>query len=184
MGYGLLATAHGSWLLTCSWLINCPWHSNGQWRMAMAPGYLLLAIGFWLLSIGYWLLIGYSLYWLLAIGQAMSVGRCLLPMPMPDGSSCLHFNFASRFIFNRPYVAGIYAVGDVSRKSWQLTPVAIAAGRRLADRLFNNDKEAKLEYSCIPTVSILHSFGLCSSLIGRFLTSPDGLCGSNGREGP
>ena len=29
-----------------------------------------------------------------------------------------------------------YAIGDVAEGGWELTPVAIAAGRRLADRLF------------------------------------------------
>lgn len=47
--------------------------------------------------------------------------------------------------------AGFYAVGDVTGQSG-LTPVAIAAGRRLADRLFGNQPEARLDYENIPTV--------------------------------
>jgi glutathione reductase (NADPH) len=50
---------------------------------------------------------------------------------------------------------GIYAVGDVTAKK-QLTPVAIAAGRRLADRLFGGQPEAKLDYRDIPTVVFSH----------------------------
>lgn len=50
---------------------------------------------------------------------------------------------------------GIYAVGDDTGK-WELTPVAIAAGRRLAHRLFNNEKNLKLSYSDIPTVVFSH----------------------------
>lgn len=46
---------------------------------------------------------------------------------------------------------GIYAVGDVAGKK-ALTPVAIAAGRRLADRLFGGKPEAKLDYDNIPSV--------------------------------
>ena len=49
----------------------------------------------------------------------------------------------------------IYAVGDVTGRI-ALTPVAIAAGRRLADRLFNNQVEAKLDYNTIPTVVFSH----------------------------
>lgn len=45
----------------------------------------------------------------------------------------------------------IYAIGDVTGRA-PLTPVAIAAGRRLADRLFGNAKQAKLNYDNIPTV--------------------------------
>lgn len=49
----------------------------------------------------------------------------------------------------------IYAVGDVTPRA-QLTPVAIAAGRRLADRIFNDDPHARLDYSNIPTVIFSH----------------------------
>lgn len=41
--------------------------------------------------------------------------------------------------FQNTNVAGIYAVGDVTGH-YELTPVAIAAGRRLSERLFNNKK--------------------------------------------
>jgi glutathione reductase (NADPH) len=52
-------------------------------------------------------------------------------------------------------VAGIYAVGDVTGRT-ALTPVAIAAARRLADRLFGNQPERKLDYDLIPTVVFSH----------------------------
>lgn len=50
-------------------------------------------------------------------------------------------------------VPGIYAIGDVQGK-WLLTPVAIAAGRRLSNRLFGPEKfkNDKLSYDDIPTV--------------------------------
>ncbi|HCM88618.1 MULTISPECIES: glutathione-disulfide reductase [Vagococcus] len=51
--------------------------------------------------------------------------------------------------------AGIYAVGDVIDKV-NLTPVAIAAGRRLSERLFNNQAQAFLDYETIPTVVFSH----------------------------
>src|SRR5882724_9558605 len=52
-------------------------------------------------------------------------------------------------------VAGIYAIGDVIGKL-DLTPVAIAAGRRLADRLFGGMKDRKLDYENIATVLFTH----------------------------
>jgi glutathione reductase (NADPH) len=52
-------------------------------------------------------------------------------------------------------VSGIYAVGDVTGRE-ALTPVAIAAGRRLADRLFGGEPERRLEYANIPTVVFSH----------------------------
>lgn len=48
-------------------------------------------------------------------------------------------------------VPGIYAVGDVTARE-QLTPVAVAAGRRLADRLFGGQPESRLDYENIPSV--------------------------------
>ncbi|KAL7988525.1 hypothetical protein Chor_007444 [Crotalus horridus] len=50
---------------------------------------------------------------------------------------------------------GVYAVGDVCGKAL-LTPVAIAAGRKLAHRLFENKKDFKLDYTNIPTVVFSH----------------------------
>jgi glutathione reductase (NADPH) len=52
-------------------------------------------------------------------------------------------------------VAGVYALGDVTGR-WMLTPVAIAAGRRLGDRLFGGQPQARLEYENIPTVIFSH----------------------------
>jgi len=50
---------------------------------------------------------------------------------------------------------GIYAVGDVTGRN-QLTPVAIAAGRRLSDRLFGGQPDRYLDYDNIPTVVFGH----------------------------
>jgi glutathione reductase (NADPH) len=52
-------------------------------------------------------------------------------------------------------VAGIHALGDVTGRS-ELTPVAIAAGRRLADRLFGGATDRYLDYRLIPTVVFSH----------------------------
>jgi glutathione reductase (NADPH) len=49
----------------------------------------------------------------------------------------------------------IFALGDVTGRE-ALTPVAIAAGRRLADRLYNGMTDRRLEYHTIPTVVFTH----------------------------
>ena len=49
----------------------------------------------------------------------------------------------------------VNAVGDVTGRA-QLTPVAIAAGRRLSDRLFGGQADRRLEYTNIPTVVFGH----------------------------
>ena len=52
-------------------------------------------------------------------------------------------------------VPGIYAVGDVTGQL-ELTPVAVAAGRRLAERLFNARPDEHLSYENVPTVVFSH----------------------------
>jgi len=50
---------------------------------------------------------------------------------------------------------GVYALGDVTGRA-TLTPVAIAAGRRLSDRLFGGKPQSKLDYNEIPSVVFSH----------------------------
>lgn len=57
--------------------------------------------------------------------------------------------------FQTTSVPNTYAIGDVTARP-QLTPVAIAAGRRLADRLFGGQPEACVDYDAIPTVIFSH----------------------------
>ncbi|WP_303754240.1 glutathione-disulfide reductase [Enterococcus sp. S86.2] len=57
--------------------------------------------------------------------------------------------------FQNTSVPGVYAVGDIIGKV-DLTPVAIAAGRRLSERLFNGKKDLHLDYDLIPTVIFTH----------------------------
>jgi glutathione reductase (NADPH) len=57
--------------------------------------------------------------------------------------------------FQNTEVDGIYAVGDNTGRA-QLTPVAVAAGRRLCERLFNNKPNEHLDYSGIATVVFSH----------------------------
>jgi len=49
----------------------------------------------------------------------------------------------------------IFALGDVTGRA-ALTPVAIAAGRRLADRLYGGMQDRRLDYNLIPTVIFSH----------------------------
>jgi glutathione reductase (NADPH) len=57
--------------------------------------------------------------------------------------------------FQNSAVPGIYSVGDVTGH-FELTPVAIAAGRRLAERLFGGQPQAKVDYVDIPSVVFSH----------------------------
>ncbi len=50
---------------------------------------------------------------------------------------------------------GTYAVGDVTGQE-QLTPAAIANGRRLADRLFGGQPASTFNHDCVPTVVFTH----------------------------
>ena len=64
--------------------------------------------------------------------------------------------------FQQTGAKGVYAVGDVS-SNIQLTPTAISAGRRLADRLFNSKPKSKADYDYVPTVVFSHP---CIGTIG------------------
>ena len=57
--------------------------------------------------------------------------------------------------YQQTCVPGVFAIGDVIGRA-TLTPVAIAAGRRLADRLWGGMQERKLSYENIPTVVFGH----------------------------
>jgi len=50
----------------------------------------------------------------------------------------------------------ICAIGDATTTGYELTPVAIAAGRRLGDRLFGGEPDARILYSEIATVVFSH----------------------------
>ncbi|MCW8889207.1 MAG: glutathione-disulfide reductase, partial [Sedimenticola sp.] len=57
--------------------------------------------------------------------------------------------------FQNTAVSGVYALGDVTDAP-QLTPVAIAAARRLSDRLFGGMLDRRLDYSLVPSVVFSH----------------------------
>jgi glutathione reductase (NADPH) len=57
--------------------------------------------------------------------------------------------------FQQTNVEHIFALGDVTGAQ-ALTPVAIAAGRRLADRLYGGTEGRHLDYRLVPTVMFSH----------------------------
>jgi glutathione reductase (NADPH) len=59
--------------------------------------------------------------------------------------------FIATDLYQATSTPGVYAIGDVTGRV-QLTPVAIAAGRRLSDRLFGGQSDRHLDYENIPTV--------------------------------
>ncbi|VAW44680.1 Glutathione reductase [hydrothermal vent metagenome] len=57
--------------------------------------------------------------------------------------------------YHKTAVDSVYAIGDVTGQP-QLTPVAIRAGRYLAERLYNHKPHLKLDLSSVPTVIFSH----------------------------
>ena len=87
-----------------------------------------------------------------AIGREANVASLDLAaagVAIDDGNYVITDNFQNT------NVAGVYAIGDVTGRM-ALTPVAIAAGRRLSDRLFGGQPERHLDYNLIPTVIFTH----------------------------
>ena len=65
------------------------------------------------------------------------------------------YGFITTDEWQKTNVDHIFAIGDVTGRE-ALTPVAIAAGRRLSDRLYNGMTDRRLEYHTIPTVIFTH----------------------------
>jgi glutathione reductase (NADPH) len=87
-----------------------------------------------------------------AVGRAAHVSGLDLRSAGVAVDDC---NFVVTDGFQNTNVLGVYAIGDVTGRA-ALTPVAIAAGRRLSDRLFGGKTDRRLEYSMIPTVVFTH----------------------------
>ncbi len=87
-----------------------------------------------------------------AIGRASAVADLALANA---GVECDAEGFIATDKYQLSSTAGIYAIGDVTGRA-QLTPVAIAAGRRLSDRLFGGKADRHLDYHNIPTVVFGH----------------------------
>ena len=89
-----------------------------------------------------------------AIGRAPAVKDLNLDVTGIKQSKSGHIEVDD---YQNTNVDNVYALGDVTGK-WELTPVAIAAGRRLADRLFGGPEfaKSKLDYTNIPSVVFAH----------------------------
>ena len=83
-----------------------------------------------------------------AIGRGASVQDLALARA---GVQLDAHGFIATDLYQLTSVPGIYAVGDVTGRA-PLTPVAIAAARRLSDRLFGGQTDRHLDYENIPTV--------------------------------
>ena len=67
---------------------------------------------------------------------------------LPDGSVPVD-------AYQNTAVTGVYAIGDITGRM-PLTPVAVAAGRRLAERLFAGKADSRVDYDNIPSVVFSH----------------------------
>jgi glutathione reductase (NADPH) len=63
--------------------------------------------------------------------------------------------FSASDLYQCTNQSNIFALGDVTGRA-ALTPVAVAAGRRLADRLYDAQSDRHLDYELIPTVIFSH----------------------------
>ncbi len=63
--------------------------------------------------------------------------------------------FIETDVYQNTSQAHIFALGDITGRA-PLTPVAIAAGRRLADRLYDGQTDRHLDYKLIPSVVFSH----------------------------
>lgn len=86
----------------------------------------------------------------------MAVGRAPLVKPLNLEAVGMKQTKRGHIVVNEyseTNVQNVYALGDVCGKV-ELTPMAIAAGRRLADRKFGPEeyKDAKVSYENVPTV--------------------------------
>ena len=87
-----------------------------------------------------------------AVGRAANTGELQL---QNTGVTMLGNGVIPVDDYQNTNVAGIYAIGDVTGKV-ALTPVAIAAGRKLAERLFDGKSSSRVDYDNIPSVVFSH----------------------------
>lgn len=87
-----------------------------------------------------------------AIGRRPNVSQINLEA---SGVTLTEKGFIAVDRYQTTVVPHIYALGDVTGEK-ELTPVAIKAGRTLAERLFNGQTEARMDYKNIPTVVFSH----------------------------
>jgi len=90
---------------------------------------------------------------LMAIGRTPVTGGLNLASAGVDTDAG---GFISVDEYENTTASDVYAIGDATTSGYELTPVAIAAGRRLADRLFKGSSEARIDYHTIATVVFSH----------------------------
>eukprot|EP00903_Cladosiphon_okamuranus_P016046 g14816.t1 len=89
---------------------------------------------------------------LMAIGRSPNVESLGLPSAGVEQSATGHITVDE---WQKTSAEGVCALGDVTGRI-ELTPMAIAAGRRLSDRLFAGMKDARADYTNVPTVVFSH----------------------------
>ena len=87
----------------------------------------------------------------------MAIGRepLVAPLQLDKAGVTLRGKYVAVDEFQNTAAAGVYALGDVCGNV-ELTPMAIAAGRRLADRIFGGEADSKANYDLVPTVVFSH----------------------------
>jgi glutathione reductase (NADPH) len=87
-----------------------------------------------------------------AIGRSPELGTLKLENAGVETTSR---GYVETDLYQRTNQPNIFALGDITGRA-ALTPVAIAAGRRLADRLYDQQSDRHLDYELIPTVVFSH----------------------------
>ena len=87
-----------------------------------------------------------------AIGRSPELGTLKLENA---GLETTSRGYIETDLYQRTNQPNIFALGDITGRA-ALTPVAIAAGRRLADRLYDQQSDRHLDYELIPTVVFSH----------------------------
>ena len=87
-----------------------------------------------------------------AIGRSPDTGTLKLENA---GMETTSRGYIETDLYQRTNQPNIFALGDITGRA-ALTPVAIAAGRRLADRLYDQQSDRHLDYELIPTVVFSH----------------------------
>ena len=88
-------------------------------------------------------------------GIELRMGCEILEIERNAGVATTENGFIETDLYQRTSQANIFALGDITGRA-ALTPVAIAAGRRLADRLYDGQSDRHLDYELIPTVVFSH----------------------------
>ncbi|WP_158379451.1 glutathione-disulfide reductase [Candidatus Williamhamiltonella defendens] len=101
----------------------------------------------------------------LKTGDALTVDKIIWAIGRDPQIDQLNLSAAGIRMNDQGYIAvdkfqntnqpGVYAVGDNTGAA-ALTPVAVAAGRRLSERLFNHKPDEHLDYTQVPTVVFSH----------------------------